>query len=281
MNGRLNRHAQALACADRALALDIGQFEAHLHRARAAQMLGRKEIVCAVSAALANLPPEKFGGLVNAQLVGRDFSVGFLHVIYDASLKDLLQKVWNGERINAAEALRLYSLPLEELGALADRRRQITKAKAYAGRGNEKIVTYNVDRNVNYTNVCNVYCKFCAFYRVEKDDDSMSSRSMSWIKKSKRRAGRPADVDAGRASSQALKQWYLDLLAHVKHKFPGFNIHGFSPSEFIHFREVFNEPLEKIIGDFKAAGLGSIPGGGEKFSWIACVSASRRSGDEQ
>ena len=58
------------------------------------------------------------------------------------------------------------------------------------------------------------------------------------------------------------KQWYLDLLAHVKNKFPGFNIHGFSPSEFIHFRDVFNEPLEKIISDFTAAGLGSIPGGG-------------------
>ena len=58
------------------------------------------------------------------------------------------------------------------------------------------------------------------------------------------------------------KQWYLDLLAHMKAKFPQVNIHGFSPSEFIHFREVFNEPLEKIIADFKAAGLGSIPGGG-------------------
>jgi cyclic dehypoxanthinyl futalosine synthase len=52
------------------------------------------------------------------------------------------------------------------------------------------------------------------------------------------------------------------LLSHIKAKFPQVNIHGFSPSEFIHFREVFNEPLEKIIGDFKAAGLGSIPGGG-------------------
>ncbi len=61
MNGRLNRHAQALACADRALALDPDMVEAHLHRARAAQMLGRREIVCAVSAALAKLPPEKFG----------------------------------------------------------------------------------------------------------------------------------------------------------------------------------------------------------------------------
>lgn len=58
------------------------------------------------------------------------------------------------------------------------------------------------------------------------------------------------------------KQWYLDLLAHIKAKFPAVNIHGFSPSEFIHFREVFGEPLEKIIADFHAAGLGSIPGGG-------------------
>src|SRR5262245_45625496 len=58
------------------------------------------------------------------------------------------------------------------------------------------------------------------------------------------------------------KGWYLDLLSHIKTKFPQINIHGFSPSEFVHFREVFGEPLEKIISDFKAAGLGSIPGGG-------------------
>jgi cyclic dehypoxanthinyl futalosine synthase len=58
------------------------------------------------------------------------------------------------------------------------------------------------------------------------------------------------------------KQWYLDLLSHIKTKWPQVNIHGFSPSEFIHFREVFNEPLERIISDFVKAGLGSIPGGG-------------------
>ena len=52
------------------------------------------------------------------------------------------------------------------------------------------------------------------------------------------------------------------MLSHIKGKFPQVNIHGFSPSEFIHFREVFNEPLEKSIGDFVKAGLGSIPGGG-------------------
>src|SRR6266446_3248768 len=78
-------------------------------------------------------------------------------VIYDASLDELLQKVWDGQRINQAEALRLCHLPLEELGALADRRRQLAKGGAYDGRGNQ-IVTYIVDRNINYTNVCNVYC---------------------------------------------------------------------------------------------------------------------------
>jgi cyclic dehypoxanthinyl futalosine synthase len=57
-------------------------------------------------------------------------------------------------------------------------------------------------------------------------------------------------------------QWYLDLLSHIKGKYPQINIHGFSPSEFIHFRDVFNLPLEEIITQFRKAGLGSIPGGG-------------------
>ena len=184
-------------------------------------------------------------------------------VIYDASLDELLQKVWDGKRINAADAARLYSLQLEELGALADHRRQLAKKNSYAGRGNE-IVTYNVDRNVNYTNVCNVYCKFCAFYRVEKDDDSYVISLPEIDKKIEETIalGGNQMLMQGGHHPKLTKQWYLDLLSHVKNKFPGFNIHGFSPSEFIHFRDVFNEPLEKIIGDFKAAGLGSIPGGG-------------------
>jgi cyclic dehypoxanthinyl futalosine synthase len=184
-------------------------------------------------------------------------------VIYDASLDELLQKVWDGKRISRADALRLYHLPLEELGALADRRRQLAKAKDFNGRGND-IVTYIVDRNVNYTNVCNVYCKFCAFYRVEKDDDSYVITLAELDKKIEETIalGGTQMLMQGGHHPKLTKQWYLDLLSHVKNKFPGFNIHGFSPSEFVHFREVFNEPLERIIGDFKAAGLGSIPGGG-------------------
>jgi cyclic dehypoxanthinyl futalosine synthase len=184
-------------------------------------------------------------------------------VIYDAALDDLLQKVWDGKRIDQAEARRLYALPLEELGALADRRRQLAKAAAYGGRGNG-IVTFNVDRNVNYTNVCNVYCKFCAFYRVEKDDDSyvITLAEMDQKIAETLALGGTQILMQGGHHPKLTKQWYLDLLAHIKGKWPQINIHGFSPSEFVHFREVFNEPLEKIIGDFQAAGLGSIPGGG-------------------
>ena len=184
-------------------------------------------------------------------------------MIDDASLDELRQKVWDGQRLGPAEALRLYSLPLEELGALADRRRQLAKAKDFNGRGND-IVTYQIDRNVNYTNVCNVYCKFCAFYRTEKDADAYVITLDEMDKKiaeTVARGGTQILLQGGHHPKLA-KQWYLDLLSHIKTKWPQVNIHGFSPSEFIHFRNVFNEPLERIIGDFMKAGLGSIPGGG-------------------
>ena len=121
-----------------------------------------------------------------------------------------------------------------------------------------------MDRNVNYTNVCNVYCKFCAFYRTEKDTDAyIISLAGDGPKIEETLAlGGTQILMQGGHHPKLTKQWYLDLLSHIKAKFPQINIHGFSPSEFVHFREVFNEPLEKIISDFKAAGLGSIPGGG-------------------
>ena len=184
-------------------------------------------------------------------------------MICDAAQDDLLQKVWDGQRINPGEALRLSNLPLEELGALADRRRQLARAQAFNGRGNE-IITYIVDRNINYTNVCNVYCKFCAFYRTEKDNDAYVITFDEIDKKIEETValGGTQILMQGGHHPKLTKQWYLDLLAHLKARFPQVNIHGFSPSEFVHFREVFDEPLEKTIGDFKAAGLGSIPGGG-------------------
>lgn len=184
-------------------------------------------------------------------------------MIYDASLDNLLQKVWDGGRIGSDEARRLATLPLEELGALADRRRQLHRHAAHGGQG-ENIVTYIVDRNVNYTNVCNVYCKFCAFYRTEKDADSYVITREEMDKKIEETIalGGTQILLQGGHHPKLTKQWYLDLLSHIKAKFPGFNVHGFSPSEFVAFSEFFNEPVETILRDFTAAGLGSVPGGG-------------------
>ena len=179
------------------------------------------------------------------------------------SLDALVARVWDGARINPSEARQLYSLPLDELGALAERRRQIAKATAYDGRGND-IVTYIVDRNVNYTNVCNVYCKFCAFYRVEKDDDAYvitHEEIDRKIEETLALGGTQILMQGGHHPKLTI-DWYLDLLSHIQQKFPTLNIHGFSPSEFVHFREVFGLSLEAIISKFVAAGLGSIPGGG-------------------
>lgn len=181
------------------------------------------------------------------------------HGTWDA----LLEKVWNGARIDAAEALRLHQLPLEELGALADRRRQLARRHAYQGRGAD-IITYIVDRNVNYTNVCNVYCKFCAFWRSEKDADSYVITLEELDRKIEETLahGGTQILLQGGHHPRLTKQWYLDLLSHVRERFPGFNVHGFSPSEFVAFSEFFGEPVEKILRDFAAAGLGSVPGGG-------------------
>lgn len=146
---------------------------------------------------------------------------------------------------------------------LADRRRRLIKAPAYDGRGNE-IVTFIVDRNVNYTNVCNVYCKFCAFYRTEKDSDAYVITLEEMDRKVEETialGGTQILMQGGHHPKLSL-QWYLDLLSHIHSRYPQVNIHGFSPSEFIHFQEVFQIPVAEILRQFKAAGLGSVPGGG-------------------
>jgi cyclic dehypoxanthinyl futalosine synthase len=175
----------------------------------------------------------------------------------------VVEKVLAGERISAAEAFELYQLPLQELGMLADHRRNLAKKSAYDQRGSD-IVTYIVERNINYTNVCNVYCKFCAFYRTERDNDHYVLTHEE--------IDRKIDELVAIGGIQILMQgghhpklgigYYLDLLNHLREKYPQVNVHGFSPPEFNHFADVFEMPLREVIVRFKEAGLGSIPGGG-------------------
>ena len=196
----------------------------------------------------------------------------------------LTDKILAGERISVGEALELYGWPLPELGALADARRNHGKGASYDGRGAE-IVTYIVDRNINYTNVCNVYCKFCAFYRTEKDADHyvLSREQLDQKLDELSAAGGVQILMQGGHHPKLDFDWYLDLLAHIRTKYPHINIHGFSPPEFQHFAEVFQMPLREVISAFKAAGLGSIPGGGgeilvdrvrQKISPLKCNSAA-------
>ena len=175
----------------------------------------------------------------------------------------LSEKVFAGERISPADALELYRWPLEELGILANERRRQAKHLSYNGGGNE-IVTYIVDRNINYTNVCNVYCKFCAFYRTEKDEDHyvLSFEEIDHKLDELTAAGGVQILMQGGHHPKLPFQWYVDLLQHIREKYPHINIHGFSPPEFQHFVETFRMPLREVISKFREAGLGSIPGGG-------------------
>lgn len=184
----------------------------------------------------------------------------------ETSPDELSQKVWNGGRVSPAEARLLYDLPLAELGLLADRRRQLAKGAAYEGRGNQ-IVTYQVDRNINYTNVCDVHCRFCAFYRVERAPDAyvISHEEIdAKIEETLALGGAQILLQGGHHPGLKL-DWYLDLLLHIRERFPTVNIHGFSPPEFVHFSRVFGLPVGRVLELFRQAGLGSVPGGGAEI----------------
>lgn len=192
----------------------------------------------------------------------------------------IADKVRAGGRITAVEARDLYEAPLPLLGELADCVRRAKKADAYGGTGND-VVTYIIDRNINYTNVCNVYCKFCNFYRTEKDEDSYvitHDEIDQKVEELVALGGNQILMQGGHHPKLGI-DWYIDLLRHLSEKFPQVNLHAFSPPEFHHFSEVFDMPVREVITKFKEAGLGSIPGGGgeilvngirEKVSPLKC-----------
>ena len=180
--------------------------------------------------------------------------------LLDIEIKD---RVLDGGRITPEEAAILYHAPLTELGELADARRRQRRGATFDGRGNE-IVTYIIDRNINYTNVCNVYCKFCAFMRTEKDDDHyvLSPEQIgAKITELEAIGGTQILMQGGHHPKLGI-DYYINLLGYIRQHHPTINIHGFSPPEFNHFAEVFGMSLEEVIVRFKEAGLGSIPGGG-------------------
>jgi cyclic dehypoxanthinyl futalosine synthase len=145
--------------------------------------------------------------------------------------------------------------PLLELGAEADKvRRQLHP-------GN--VVTYIVDRNINYTNVCVADCGFCAFYRKPKDNEgyTLSFEQIGAKIDEARELGAVQILIQGGHNPYIPFEWYLELMRYIKRNHP-IHIHGFSPSEIDFFSTVFRMDARDVIRELQAAGLDSIPGGG-------------------
>jgi cyclic dehypoxanthinyl futalosine synthase len=173
---------------------------------------------------------------------------------------DILAKAVAGERLSPEEGLRLLeSHDLASLGRAAD---EVTRRLHP-----ENYRTYNIDRNINYTNVCTAVCDFCAFYRNPKspegyvlDRDELYQKIQETID-----LGGDQILMQGGLHPDYKLEWYEELLHDIKFRFPQLNIHGFSPPEIYHFTKVSKLPLRTVLERLKAAGLGSLPGGGAEI----------------
>lgn len=152
--------------------------------------------------------------------------------------------------------LDLYErAPLLELGMQAD----AVRRRLHPG----DVVTYIVDRNINYTNVCVADCKFCAFYRRPKHDEGyvLSYEEIGKKIEEAKQLGAVQILMQGGHNPYIPFEWYLDLLRYIKRNHP-IHIHAFSPSEVDFFATRFRMSAEEAIRELMAAGLDSIPGGG-------------------
>ena len=175
-------------------------------------------------------------------------------------VEQIAKKVMDGGRVSAAEALVLYrDAPTHLLGRLADGIR--------ARKHPERLVTYIIDRNVNYTNVCVARCNFCAFYRPVGSAEGYVLGFEEIFRK--------IDETMAVGGNQLLLQgghnpdlpiaWYEDLFRAVKARYPQFKLHALSPPEVLHISRLNDVPVPTVIRRLVDAGLDSIPGGGAEM----------------
>ena len=176
------------------------------------------------------------------------------------NVRDILDKAIAGERLLPEDGLALLeSHDLAAIGSAADQVSRRMHPEPYR--------TYNVDRNINYTNVCTAVCDFCAFYRGPKSDEGYVLSREQLLEKVEETValGGNQILMQGGLHPKFKIEWYEDLLRDIKAKFPEVNVHGFSPPELHHFTKVNNMALREVLERLKAAGLGSIPGGGAEI----------------
>ncbi|MEX2315600.1 MAG: cyclic dehypoxanthinyl futalosine synthase [Pirellulales bacterium] len=176
------------------------------------------------------------------------------------SNNDLIDKSVAGERLSPADGLQLLqSRDLAVLGRAAD---EVTRRLHP-----ENYRTYNIDRNINYTNVCTAVCDFCAFYRPPKSPEGyVLSREELYQKIAETiELGGEQILMQGGLHPEFKLEWYEELLHDIRARFPQINIHAFSPPEIYHFTKVSKLTLRTVLARLQAAGLGSLPGGGAEI----------------
>jgi cyclic dehypoxanthinyl futalosine synthase len=176
------------------------------------------------------------------------------------TVTNIVQKVRDGGRVSASEAATLFhEAPLPLLGRVADE----IRARQHPG----DVVTYIIDRNVNYTNVCVARCNFCAFYRPVGSDEGY----VLGFDEIFRKIDETIAVGGGQLLLQGGHnpdlpiEWYEDLFRAVKQRYPEFRLHALSPPEVIHLTRMTRLPVAAVIDRLIAAGLDSIPGGGAEI----------------
>jgi len=177
--------------------------------------------------------------------------------VTESAIKKILDSVTDGHRLSRADAIQLLeSNCLASIGKAANAVTERLHPEPYR--------TYNIDRNINYTNICTAVCDFCAFYRGPKDPEGYVLDRNILLKKIEETVAIGGDqilLQGGMHPTLPL-EWYEELLRDIKSQYPEVNIHGFSPPELFHLTKVTKLPLLEILERLAAAGLGSLPGGG-------------------
>ena len=175
-------------------------------------------------------------------------------------LSEIVAKVRAGERLSREEALVLWKeASFFELGFLA---REV-RFRIHP----ERLVTYIVDRNINYTNICLSGCKFCAYYRPPGDPEGYVLPLEELFRKIEETialGGTQILLQGGLHPDLPLS-FYEEMLKAIKERFPGLHIHGFSPPEIVHFAKISGLSIEEVLRRLIRAGLSSIPGGGAEI----------------
>src|SRR3989440_4583732 len=175
----------------------------------------------------------------------------------DPQTNAILEKTLDGQRMSVQECTTLLeSYDIAAIGAAADEIRQ--------RRHPDNVVTYIIDRNINYTNVCNVVCTFCAFYRRPGAPDTYV-RTMDEIYEKIDETialGGTGVLMQGGLHPDFRLEWYEDLLRTLHARYPNFQLHCFSPPEIHNIHLISGLDYETIMTRLKDAGLYSLPGGG-------------------